>query len=131
MIPDYSGHDAVYYNDGNGVDEEPGWLAADELDSWHCFPLDVDADGDQDILLAGQSVALFTNTGTGLESEPSWRLFDEDHWIESCAVVITTATATPRSPSRTTLPRFSICTIIVQACWTPHPAGRWTPRTAL
>jgi hypothetical protein len=86
------GSDVIYFNNGEGLNTEPGWYAQDdEMFSSYCFTCiaaDFDNDGDVDAAIAGDDdidhiggefIRLFENDGAGLKQEPIWAFEGPDN----------------------------------------------------
>jgi hypothetical protein len=83
----YTAHDRLYYHNGTTINETADWVSDCELDTVNTIPVDIDADGDLDLLATSWSIELYYNDGDGLESEPSWQIdLEHDCWVYGCAV---------------------------------------------
>ncbi len=96
----------VYQGGPDGPDPVPGWSSAEPDGAWnnHALPVDIDGDGDLDVVTANQGAGqfdpyrplyLFENTGDGLQPAPVWQSaeaslqnflaagdWDQDGWPE-------------------------------------------------
>ncbi|HUT97502.1 MAG TPA: T9SS type A sorting domain-containing protein [bacterium] len=65
-------YDVVYYNEGDGLSEAPGWTSGLDEGSYSCVAGDLDLDGDLDLVCGGDQLHVYYNDGNGLETTPSW-----------------------------------------------------------
>jgi hypothetical protein len=68
------GREVIYFNTGDGLNPEPGWISGIDDDNWVCEAADYDNDGDVDVVVGGGwlGLKLYENNGSGLELVPSW-----------------------------------------------------------
>jgi hypothetical protein len=67
------GREVIYFNTGDGLNPEPGWVSGVDDDNWACEAADFDNDGDVDVAVGGwDAIKIYENNGSGLETLPSW-----------------------------------------------------------
>jgi hypothetical protein len=68
------GREVIYFNTGDGLNPEPGWISGIDDDIARCEAADFDNDGDVDVVVGGcwEGLKLYKNDGLGLETTPSW-----------------------------------------------------------
>jgi hypothetical protein len=68
------GREVIYFNTGDGLNPEPGWISGIDDDIDRCEAADFDNDGDVDVVVGGcwEGLKLYKNNGSGLETTPSW-----------------------------------------------------------
>lgn len=70
---DSDGREVIYFNTGEGLNTEPGWISGVDDDNWVCEAADYDDDGDVDVAVGGWDVIkIYENNGAGLGTEPYW-----------------------------------------------------------
>jgi hypothetical protein len=72
--PETDGREVIYFNTGDGLDPEPGWISGVDDVNQICEAGDFDNDGDVDIAVGGcwEGLVIYKNNGSWLESVPSW-----------------------------------------------------------
>ena len=84
---------SVYFNHNGNLETVAAWWSADQGYFGHCYPGDIDNDGDEDLAVgylgdyrnpSELRVRIYRNTGSGLEPLPFWKAKDSVSSFDCC-----------------------------------------------